>query len=220
MSHSRLYQLLEPMPDAASALARGRDLLRTHGSREPDDPCADLKPVTTAEQLAHSLAYFTKARLLGYPAPEDAAALRAGLVRLDIPHQEEDGDEGLLIDVELRPQVLELWPLPSPLTLLLWPADPFWFEESTEAELDAKVAALGPLAMDISWDCPLRGLPDPKLCGVQVCLNSAWREQCSDSEPGSFGVYLSIGSRARNRAVEDDWIRDSGLRLGEPHAGW
>lgn len=220
MSHSRLYRLLEPVPDAASALARGREVLRTYGYREPDDPCADLQPVTTAEQLRHALGYFTKARIMGDPVPEDAEALRADLVRLDIPFLEPEPDGHFLIDVELRPQLLELWPLLSPLRLHLGLDDPFWYDESTEEQVDAKVAALGPLAMDISWECPLEGLPDPKLCGVQVCLNSVWVEQSSEPRPGSFGVYLSIGFRARNWAVEEDWIRDSGLRLGEPQAGW
>lgn len=86
--------------------------------------------------------------------------------------------------------------------------------------MDTKVDALGPPAMDISWDCPLRGLPDPQLCGKQVCLNGAWTEQHSEPELGSFGVYLSIGSRTHNRAPEDDWLRDSALRLGRPHADW
>ncbi|MDX6328543.1 MAG: hypothetical protein QOI83_926 [Streptomycetaceae bacterium] len=41
------------------------------------------------------------------------------------------------------------------------------------------VGVLGPLTMDIVWECPLYGLPDPKLCGIQLCLNNVWKEQHS-----------------------------------------
>ncbi|WP_269857207.1 hypothetical protein [Streptomyces sp. RPT161] len=49
MGASFRYPVLEPMPDAASALARARELLRDHGSREPDDPWVELGEVVSAE---------------------------------------------------------------------------------------------------------------------------------------------------------------------------
>ncbi|MER5408527.1 hypothetical protein [Streptomyces sp. NPDC002769] len=80
------------------------------------------------------------------------------------------------------------------------------------------VAAAGPLELDVHWYAALRRLPASKLCGVQPCVNSAWTKQCSEPAPGNHAVHLSIGTR--NRDVQDDWLRATGLSLGPAQTGW
>ncbi|WP_269857208.1 hypothetical protein [Streptomyces sp. RPT161] len=125
---------------------------------------------------------------------------------------------GDTIDAELRAGLVDLWPLLASRRIMLGVTGVFRFEECTEADVDAMVADLGPLTLDVQWECPLRGLPHGKLCGVQLCLNGAWKWQYSEPQPGAFCVYVSIGTR--NHHVEDEWVRASGLRLGEPLGGW
>ncbi|MEU1598855.1 hypothetical protein ABZ468_40095 [Streptomyces sp. NPDC005708] len=81
------------------------------------------------------------------------------------------------------------------------------------------VSALGPLTMNVSWDCGWRGLSDFKGCGVRLCLNSVWTEQHTEPAPGEFGVWVSLGSRVAWSPAGQAWLRDSELALGEPQTG-
>lgn len=228
MSASFLYRLMEPLPDAETAVARARALLRSHGAPGYGKPWVDHVMVTTAEQLAHVVATFPRTHLIvGWGRDSSVrAALLAGLDGRDIGYRIVEDGYRLLLEVELRSELLELWPLPDDVWLSLGLVPPLGHDNaeeedcSTEAEVDAMVAVLGPLMVEVQWQLPLQGLPDGKLCGVQLCLNSEWTSQCAEYEPGAFNVYLSIGTRRENRAVMDEWLRDSGLALGGPQPGW
>ncbi|MGW3631721.1 hypothetical protein ACWD7F_16395 [Streptomyces sp. NPDC005122] len=142
-----------------------------------------------------------------------------GLRRLDV----ERGDDPYRVGVDLTPELATLWPSPAAVVLELEQVDTLPFgppslDNCTGAEVDDMVAAAGPLGLDVHWYAALRGLPAAKLCGVQLCVNSAWRAQCSESAPGNHAVYLSIGTR--NRDVQDDWLRAIGLNLGPARSGW
>jgi hypothetical protein len=63
------------------------------------------------------------------------------------------------------------------------------------------VGVLGPLTMDIVWECPLYGLPDPKLCGIQLCLNSVWKEQHSEPAPRCSPAALASSSAGETPRV-------------------
>ncbi|MFG2858459.1 hypothetical protein ACGFZ9_49360 [Streptomyces mirabilis] len=122
------------------------------------------------------------------------------------------------------PELASLWPLPQGVQFqLMQGKTPSTFplrdcDECTETEIDGAVAACGPLSIDISWFSALRGLPNPNLCGVQLCLNSTWTEQCSEADPGRHSVSLSIGTR--NSDVDArDWLQGTGLRFGETQLG-
>ncbi|MER5826412.1 hypothetical protein ABT086_30140 [Streptomyces mirabilis] len=107
------------------------------------------------------------------------------------------------------PELASLWPLPQGVQLqLMQGKTPSTFplrdcDECTETEIDGTVAACGPLSIDISWFSSLRGLPNPNLCGVQLCLNSTWTEQCSEADPGRHSVSLSIGTRNSDADARD-----------------
>jgi hypothetical protein len=101
------------------------------------------------------------------------------------------GGDPYRVEVELRPEFGEVWPLIEEwgleLELPSWSTPPFMVrdpdENSTEAELDAMVPAVGPLGFDVSWEGALRGLPSSKLCGVQLRLNSVWTSQSTEPAP-------------------------------------
>ncbi|MFF3561413.1 hypothetical protein ACFYXS_15370 [Streptomyces sp. NPDC002574] len=228
MSASFLYRLMEPLPDAETAVARARALLRSHGAPGYGKPWVDHVMVTTAGQLAHVVATFPRAHLIvGWVRdPSAEAALLAELDGRHIGYRIVEDGYRLLLELELRPELMELWPFPDDVWLSLGWVPPFGHENvededcSTEAEVDAMAAVLGPLMVEVQWEYPLRGLPDGNLCGVQLCLNSEWTSQHAEYKPGAFNVYLSIGTRRKNRAVTDEWLRDSGLALGDPQPGW
>jgi hypothetical protein len=225
MGMSLLYEVLEPLPDAQTALARARALvaeLATHADH-PYKP--ELGPEVTAEQFRHALRHFTWGSFSprgGGPFPPDGLAEFWTMVR--DTHALRGGDT-YEAEVELRPEMAELWPLIDAWGLELqlpgWVTPPFRQSGEfgcTEAELDAMAAAVGPLGFDVAWDASLRGLPAQKLNGVQLTLNSVWTVQCTEPAPGTHAVHLSIGTR--NRDVQDAWLAATGLRLGPPLTGW
>ncbi|MDQ0956632.1 hypothetical protein QFZ66_000510 [Streptomyces sp. B4I13] len=128
-------------------------------------------------------------------------------------------------DLRLGPDLADLWPLPESATLGLTRTPPFGGpdrepeDDCTEEELDRMVSVLGPLNMDVSWNCGWRGLPDFKSCGVRLCLNSVWTEQHAEPSPGEFGAWVSLGSRVARSSAGEAWLGDAGLALGEPRTG-
>ncbi|RPE38617.1 hypothetical protein EDD90_1525 [Streptomyces sp. Ag109_O5-1] len=81
------------------------------------------------------------------------------------------------------------------------------------------VSLLGPLSLDVSWDCGWRGLSEFKDCGVQLCLNGVWRREIFEPTPGEFGVWVSLGNRIAWTTEGENWRRECGLSLGEPQSG-
>ncbi|MFC3576783.1 hypothetical protein ACFOZ0_26570 [Streptomyces yaanensis] len=226
MSNSELFRLLEPLPDAETALARARALLHSHGHPEHSDPWVKQVMVTTAEQLDHVVTALPRAHLIvGGDDPSVRAVLKADLDKQGIGYRVVEDGHRLLLEVDMRPELCRLWPFPHDVRLSLGLVPPFGHEDmededdSTEAEVDAMVAVLGPLVLDVQWESSLRGFPDAKLCGVQLCLNAEWTTY-AEPRLGAFNVYLSIGTRSANRAVMDQWLRNSGLPLGDPLPGW
>ncbi|SHI24569.1 hypothetical protein [Streptomyces sp. 3214.6] len=226
MGMSLLYQVLEPLPDAVSALRRARGLLGalTEWAEEPFAP--EVGPVVTVDQFHYARRYFTWGdveRRDGSPLPPDGLAeFWHVLARTDAVR----GRDAYRVEVELRPEIAEVWPLLEERGLQLslpgWSTPPFRGrgpdECCPEAELDLMVQAVGPLGFDVSWEGSLRGLPSSKLCGVQLCLNSVWTDQCTEPAPGTHAVYLSIGTR--NRDVQEEWLEGTGLSLGPAVVGW
>ncbi|MFJ6215627.1 hypothetical protein ACIQGZ_20190 [Streptomyces sp. NPDC092296] len=183
MSSSLPYRLSEPLPTAA--LARTRGLLRSHGRPELSAPRAQPDMVTTADQLAHAIAHLPRAQHMVSRNPAVKAALLAALDGQGIAYRVVADDYRLLLDVRLRPEPAALRPLPDGAHLSLGATAPFGDEDtededtededdSTEAELDAMVAVLGPLTMGVAWESPPRGLPGAKPCGVRLCRNGEW----------------------------------------------
>lgn len=225
MGMSLLYQVQEPLPTAGDALRRARELL-TRFADWTGEPAPEMGSVVTVEQFRHALRYFDLGVFrpsAGGPFPQDEPADFWRVVRGTGALR--DGDP-YYVEVALRAEFAEVWPLIEKAGLQLdlygW-ADPVFAvrpddEDCTEAELDRMVEAVGPLGFDVAWDAQLRGLPSGKLCGVQLCLNSVWTSQCTEPAPGTHAVYLSIGTR--NRDVQDEWLRATGLSLGEPLLGW
>ncbi|MGW0578702.1 hypothetical protein ACWD25_22665 [Streptomyces sp. NPDC002920] len=222
---SLLYEVLEPLPDAMSALRRARELLGVF-AEWVDDPIPEFGPVMTVDQFRHARRHFTWGAFTcrdGSPLPTDGLVEfwrvigRTDALRVGDAYQ---------VEVELRAEIAEVWPLIEEgglqLDLPVWSGPPFRERDRddscTEAELDIMVQAVGPLGFDASWYGALRGLPSSKLCGVQLCLNSVWTDQCTEPAPGTHAVYLSIGTR--NRDVQEEWLRRTGLSLGPAVVGW
>ncbi|MGW1257695.1 hypothetical protein ACWD5Q_21510 [Streptomyces sp. NPDC002513] len=223
---SLLYEVLEPLPDAMSALRRARELLGVFAEWVDDPFSPEVGPVVTAEQFHHARQHFTRGaftRRDDSPIPPDGLVEFWRVVtRTDALH----GGDPYRVEVELRPEFAEVWPLIEEWGLQLelhgWTSPPFMVREhdesSTEAELDLMVQAVGPLGFDVSREGALRGLSSSKLCGVQLCLNSVWTSQCTEPAPGTHAVYLSIGTR--NRDVQEEWLKKTGLSLGPALLGW
>jgi hypothetical protein len=226
MGSSILYRVLEPIPDAATGLARARQILADLADGPVSDPHLQLEPLTTPEQFAYALANFPTAQVYASRQLPAVDAFLADLAHRGASFEREDPSYRFMIDLRLQPDLLDLWPLPDGMTLTLHLTEPFGApgssdeDDTTEEALDAMVPVLGPLTADVSWTCGWRGLPRAKLCGLQLCLNSVWAEQCATPAPGEFGLWVSIGSGAENRAVRDEWMRTCGLRLGGPQGGW
>ncbi|MGW5248563.1 hypothetical protein ACWEQN_32890 [Streptomyces sp. NPDC004129] len=224
MGMSLLYEVLEPLPDAESALRRARELLRDFADWADDPDIPEIGQVVTAEQYAHALTFFRQGRFMtraGRRFPETGLEdFWRRLHALGVPR----GDSPYEVQVELIPEFEGLWPLPPEICLEPWrdawpPLVLSRLEENCrEADIDALVADVGPLSFDVGWHAALRGLPSSKLCGVQLCLNSVWTSQSAEPAQGTHGVYLSIGTR--NRDVQEEWLAATGLALGEPLLGW
>ncbi|MFE9448898.1 hypothetical protein [Streptomyces sp. NPDC006739] len=223
---SMLYQVLEPLPDAVGALGRARELLGEFAEWADEPYSPEIGPVVTVEQFHYARRYFGEAVFAcrdgrRFP-PERLVEFRSVIDRTGGLR----GGDDYGVEVELRPEFAELWPLVEKWELELnlpgWSVPPFRVrpddESCTEAELDLMVEAVGPLGFDVAWDGALRGLPSSKLCGVQLCLNSVWDVQCTEPAPGTHAVYLSIGTR--NRDVAEEWLSRTGLSLGPALVGW
>ncbi|WP_370109353.1 hypothetical protein [Streptacidiphilus sp. MAP12-33] len=222
---SFLYEVLEPLPTADAALARARALCSEFGewTGDPFDP--QLGPVVTADQFHYARQHFTYGdfrRADGARIPEDGlhefwtTIFRGRALR---------GGDPWRVEVELVPELAEIWPLLVEwgLTLELpYYRSPLYATDAdqycTESDLDTMVRAAGPLGFEVEWDVALRGLPYTKLCGVQLCLNSEWTSQSADPAPGRHAVYLSVGTK--NRDVQDAWLASTGLTLGPALLGW
>ncbi|MEW2131777.1 hypothetical protein [Streptomyces sp. NPDC005435] len=224
MSKSILHRVLEPFPDAASALSRARAIMRELAEWQ-GLPWPQLSPVTTAAQYVHAVRTFGTGRFAGEPAPSAVGPFLGELTRRGVAFERRGPDWLFMVDARLRPELAELWPLPEDLELILSLTPPFGGpgtepeDECTEEELDQMVLALGPLALDAGWDCRWRGLPDAKGCGVQLCLNSVWTAQHAEPAPGEFGVWISLGARSAWTPAAQAWLRETGLPLGGPQAG-
>ncbi|MEU5634151.1 hypothetical protein ACH47C_33520 [Streptomyces rishiriensis] len=221
-----LYRLRESFPDAPSALARAREISRELAGWT-SSPTPRMEPVTTAEQYAYALSAFDTARIYGNQAePGVGPCLDEVRRRTVVTFDNEEPDSWFAGYAILRPDLIDLWPLPEKLTLTLDSTSPFGDPYSepdpdcTEEELDDMVSVLGPLSLNVDWDCGWRGLSESKDCGVQLCLNSVWTRQVAVPSPGEFGVWISLGNRIAWTPEGEAWLRDSGLPLGEPQQGW
>ncbi|MFJ9567938.1 hypothetical protein ACIRQQ_48995 [Streptomyces fuscichromogenes] len=223
---STLYRVRESIPDAPSALTRARAI-----SRDLADwtcfPTPRMEPVTTAEQYAYALSAFDTARIYGNQAePGVRPCLDELRRRTVVTFDNEEPNSSFAGYAILRPDLIDLWPLPEKLTLTLDSTSPFGDPYSepdpdcTEEELNDMVPVLGPLTLNVDWDCGWRGLSESKDCGVQLCLNSVWTRQIAVPSPGEFGVWISLGNRIAWTTEGENWRRDCGLSLGEPQQGW
>lgn len=221
---SILYRVRKSFPDAPSALSQARAIMQDLAEWKTI-PWPQLELVTTAEQYMHALRTFGAARAVWDRALPGFETFVHELQRRDVPVDWEELSGWFIGDMPLRPELADLWPLPEGLTLTLAATAPFGDPDSepeddcTEEELDRMVSALGPLNMNVSWNCGWRGLPGFKGCGVRLCLNSVWTEQHAEPVPGEFRVYVSLGSRVARTPAGEAWLRDSGLPLGEPQTG-
>ncbi|WP_393096796.1 hypothetical protein [Streptomyces sp. LN325] len=221
---SILYRVREPFPDAPSALSRARAIMRELSDWKTV-PWPQLELVTTAEQYVHAVRTFGAALAAWDRDLPGFEPVRDELRRRGVAFDWEERSYMFITDMRLRPDLADLWPLPEGLSLSLARTPPFGGpgsepeDDCTEEELDRMVSALGPLTMNVSWDCGWRGLSDFKGCGVQLCLNSVWAEQYAEPAPGDFGVWVSLGSRVAWSPAGQAWLRDSGLPLGEPQTG-
>ncbi|MGW1271780.1 hypothetical protein [Streptomyces sp. NPDC002491] len=207
-----------------SALARARAIMRDL-AEWTTPPWPRVHDITTAEQFAYALGTFATARFGADREPHGAPFLselrRRGVVTLDAV-QFKSYISG---DVRLRPDLVDLWPLPEGVSLVLATTPPFGApgsepeDDATEEELDRMVSVLGPLSLDVRWDCSWRGLPESKGCGVLLCMNSAWVPQHVEPSPGEFGIWISLGTRVAWTPEGEAWRRDSGLLLGEEQQG-
>ncbi|MDX3382058.1 hypothetical protein PV682_11405 [Streptomyces niveiscabiei] len=222
---STLWPVLEPFPDAGSALARARAIMRDLG-----DGSAlwwpELEPISTAEQYAYALRTFDAARLVADRDPVVVFPFLNELERRDaITFARQQPAFCLVADLHLDPGLGDLWPLPEGVTVFLDTTRPFGTPETeshhacTEEELDRMVAVLGPLSLVADWGCDWRGLSDTKNCGLRLCLNGAQMDQHSEVSPGEFGVWVELGNRVAWEPEGEAWRRESGLVLGEPRQG-
>ncbi|RPE45759.1 hypothetical protein EDD90_9052 [Streptomyces sp. Ag109_O5-1] len=96
--------------------------------------------------------------------------------------------------------------------------------DCTDEEPDEMVSLLGPLSLDVSWDCRWRGLSEFKDCGVQLCLSGVWRREIFEPSPassasGSPSATASPGRpKARTGAASADFRWANPSRVGDPDA--
>ncbi|MFM9443075.1 hypothetical protein [Streptomyces acidiscabies] len=222
---SALYRVREPFPDAPSALARARAIMR--GLADWSGlPWARLEPVTTRGQYEHAVRTFGTGRVGGARDLPGLDAYVSELASRGVAVDRQEPNAFFVADIPLRADLADLWPLPDGLSFFLDMTPPFGTpdsepeDDSTEEDLSRMVSVLGPLTLNVSWDCAWRGLPESKDCGVQLCLNSVWSGQHAEPAPGESGVWISLGPRVAGTPEGEAWLRDSGLRLGEAESGW
>ncbi|QMU70494.1 hypothetical protein [Streptacidiphilus sp. P02-A3a] len=223
MGASTLYQVGNALPNASSALACARQLLTRFGTGAARAEFA-FNDIATSEQFHYARRYFSHGTFMGDERYLNAPGYREfwqTLARWGF----EEKYEGLWVETDLQPQLAALWPLPEGVQFqLLSGSTPRTFplrsgDDLTAPEMDIAVAAVGPLTVDINWYSSLLGLPAPKLCGVQLCLNGVWTVQCSEPAPGAHAVYLSIGTQ-NSEEIAERWLHETGLDVGEGLAGW
>ncbi|MFE5138906.1 hypothetical protein ACFRDV_14745 [Streptomyces fagopyri] len=215
--------MCESISDAPSALSRARAIMRDLADAV-GVPWPQLGEVTTREQYLHAVHTFSVGRVAGErylsgigPYLDELACRGVAFGRMEPSHL-------FIADMRLRPDLADLWPLPEGMTFHLNQTPPFGGPHSepedacTEEELDRMISALGPLAMNVSWGCGWRGVPEFKNCGVQLFLNSVWTGHHPEPAPGEFGVHVALGSRAAWSPAGEAWLHDSGLTLGKPEA--
>lgn len=224
MGASMLYQVMEPLPDARSALLFARQLLARFGTGAPDMPSLTFNDIATQGQFQYARQYFTCGTFLC--SKQDLQDSRVQELWQTLYHLGfRDTFVPGWVETELQPELHSLWPLPQGVRFqLMTGRTPSTFpirdcDECTETEIDSAVAACGPLSINISWFSALRGLPNSNLCGIELCLNSTWTEQCSEPDPGRHNVYISIGTRNSDDAARN-WLQSTGLRFGQPQMGW
>jgi hypothetical protein len=222
---STLWPVLEPFPDAASAVAWAREILRELGGGFGLS-WPELEPISTAEQYAYALRAFGTARMVAERDPVAVFPFLDELVRRDaVTFAAEQPRSCLVADLHLDPGLGDLWPLPDGVMVSLDTTLPFGTPETeshhacTEEELDRMVAVLGPLSLVADWGCDWRGLSDTKNCGLRLCLNGVQMDQYSEVSPGEFGVWVELGNRVAWEPEGEAWRRESGLVLGEPRLG-
>ncbi|MGQ5648466.1 hypothetical protein ACUJ8H_00130 [Streptomyces sp. EKR5.2] len=221
---SILHRVCEPFPDASSTLSRARAIMRDLADWN-GTPWPQLDLVTTAGQYMHAVRTFGAALAAWDRDLPGFGPIRDELQHRGVAFDWEERSYVFITDMQLRPDLADLWPLPEGLSLSLARTPPFGGPDSepeddcTEEELDRMVSALGPLSMEVSWNCGWRGLSDFKGCGVQICLNCIQVDQHVELSPGEFGVWVSLGSRVAWSPAGQAWLRDSGLPLGEPQTG-
>jgi hypothetical protein len=215
----------ESFPDATSALTRARAIMRDLADWTAD-PLARVHDVITTEQYGYVLRTFDTARFIADRQPHVVPFVdelqRRGVVTFDA-RQTKSWYSG---ELRLGPDLADLWPLPESVDLGLARTPPFGGPDTepedncTEEQLDRMVSVLGPLSLDVEWDCAWRGLSETKECGVQLCLNSTWLSQHVAPAPGAFRVWVSLGPRVAWTPEGRNWVRDCGLPLGESQSGW
>ncbi|WP_256215789.1 hypothetical protein [Streptomyces sp. Ag109_O5-10] len=189
-------------------------------------PWPRLDPISTAEQYAYAIRSFRTARMVVDREPRIFPFLDELVRREAITFDAEQPRSWLTANLLLSPGLADLWPLPGGVMLSLDTTLPFGTSDSeaeddaTEEELDRMVSVLGPLSLDVSWDCGWRGLSESKDCGRQLCLNTVRAKQTSELPLGQFGVWISLGPRVAWTPEGQTWVRVSGLPLGEPEDGW
>ncbi|MFG1807452.1 hypothetical protein [Streptomyces sp. NPDC049040] len=225
MGSSTLHRVLEPIPDAATGVARAREILGALPEWSTA-PWVRPRPIATREQFEHAVAGFPAAQVYGSRDLPAVPLFLDELARRGAVFDREDPSYRFMIDLRLGPGLLDLWPLPDGLRMSLGMTSPFGGpdstdeDDSTDAEVDEMVAALGPLSLEVRWDCKWRGLPHAKMCGLQLCLNGVWGEQCIPEAPGEFGLWVSVGNSEEIRSVSPLWRETCGLDLGGPQGGW
>ncbi len=219
-----LYPVRESFPDAASARARARAIMRDLADWSTA-PWPRLEPISTAEQYAYAIRSFGTARMVVDREPRIFPFLDELVRREAITFDAEQPRSSLTANLRLSPGLADLWPLPEGVMLSLDTTLPFGTPESeaeddaTEEELDRMVSVLGPLSLDVSWDCGWRGLSESKDCGMQLCLNTVRAEETSELALGELRVWIRLGTRVAWTPEGEAWRRDSGLALGEPQQG-
>jgi len=215
---STLYPLLESFPDAPSALARAREIMRELADWSTD-PWPRMEPVSTAEQYAYVLRSFGSGRLVADRDPVVVFPFLNELERRDaVEFDVKQPKFCLVAELRLSPGLDDLWPLPEGVTLCMDSTPPFGTRDTdpdalcTEEELDRMAAVVGPLGLDADWACAWRGLAESKDCGMRLCLNT-------ERDLGRFVVMVRLGSRVAWKPEGIAWLRDSGLAFGESEQG-
>lgn len=148
MGASMLYQVLEPLPDARSALRFARELLAQLGADTPDLPSLSFNDIATQEQFQYARQYFTCGTFLS--SKRDLQDSRVQELWQTLYHLGFRDTSSGWVETELQPELASLWPLPQGVQFQLMKGKtPSTFpirdsDECTESEIDCAVAVCGP----------------------------------------------------------------------------